>query len=222
MKNREGVTAYPLSWPEGWPVTPNHLRQRGSQFKQAGGQYGKTEVTLDRARRLLFEELDRMRATEVTLSSNVPLRVDGNPRGDAGRLVLSEPGVAIYFTHKGKQMTMAQDAFMTPAANVRSLGLAIDALRALERHGGGHMMERAFAGFTSLPAPDGVRPKRAWWLVLNYSADKNERADLSVEEVEARFRTLAKRRHPDADGGSDEAFAELSEARADAVRDLGG
>ena len=33
-------------------------------------------------------------------------------------------------------MVMATDAFSNIAANVRSLGLAIEALRQLERHGG--------------------------------------------------------------------------------------
>ena len=58
-------------------------------------------------------------------------------------------------------------------------------------------------------------------MVLNYGEDPEARADLSVEEVEARFRTLAKRRHPDVDGGSAELMAELNQAREDAVRELG-
>ena len=95
-------------------------------------------------------------------------------------------------------------------------------MRQLERHGGGTMMERALAGFTALPAPEGSTPKRAWWVVFNYSEDPDEHLDLSHDEIEARFRTLAKRRHPDVPGGSAEAFQELQDAREQAVKELAG
>lgn len=228
----EDVQAFPLHWPEGWPRTPSHLRSNGNRFGKmvhvnssvpgSGGWKSKTRITPDTARKSLREELGRLGAKSVTLSTNVPLRQDGEMRADAADRRLDDPGVAVYFMLKGKPMVMAQDAFDNVAANMRSLALAIDALRSLERHGGGKMMERAFAGFTALPAPDGVKPRRPWWIVLNYPVDPDERLDLSVEEVEARYRTLAKRRHPDAEGGSAEAFAELTEAKDDAVRFLGG
>lgn len=229
MKRPEAVTAYPLAWPEGWPRTPEHVRQSGSRFRSGsvyegygeGRRYvGRKATTFDTARRMLRDELARLGATAPIISTDVPLRNDGEPR--AGEIRRStDPGVAVYFTYKGKPMVMAQDHFDSLAGNTRSLGLAIEALRQLERHGGGTMMERAFAGFSALPPPEGAKIKRAWWTVLNYSADPDDRADLSVEEVQARFRTLSKRRHPDG-GGSVEAFQELQEARDDAVRDLGG
>lgn len=231
MPKVEGAEAYPLYWPEGWPRTHAHLRDDGSRFKTgsayqsdgAGGTrfIGKGMITFDRARRQLSDELDRLKAKSVVLSTNVPLRLDGQPKAGEVRASM-DPGVAIYFLLKGKPMVMACDGFTNVAANLRSLGLAIEALRTLERHGGGVMMERAFAGFAALPAPAGSAPKRAWWVVLNYGEDPEARLDLSVDEVEARFRTLAKRRHPDVDGGSAELMAELNEARADAVRELGG
>jgi hypothetical protein len=229
MKPRE-IESYPLSWPDGWQRTPQHLRKDGSRFKVRDRKYGEggsswlssRGVTFDYARRLLVEELGRLKANAVILSTNIPLRNDGQPRAGAAGSRLDDPGVAVYFTLKGKQMVMAADAFSGIAANLRSLGLAVEALRQLERHGGGVMMERAFAGFTALPAPEGSKIKRAWWIVLNYGDDPEARLDLSVEEVEARFRTLAKRRHPDVTGGSVELMAELNEAREDAVRELGG
>ena len=229
MKTAE-VEAFPLCWPEGWTRTPEHLRDDGGRFRVGDGwegygdnrrYVGKKIISLDRARKLLVDELERLKARGVILSTNVPLRLDGQPR--AGELRASmDPGVAVYFQLKGKPMVMASDGYSNIAANVRSLGLAIEALRQLERHGGGVMMERAFAGFSALPPPDGSRTKRAWWVVLNYGEDPEARADLSVDEVTARFKTLAKRRHPDVDGGSAELMAELNEARDDAVRDLGG
>lgn len=227
----EEVQAYPLCWPDGWPRTPNHVRKDGAQFKSGdvyewqNGQkvyVGRKRVSFDRARRLLRDELDRLGAKGIVVSTNAELRNDGEPRADSAKRRLDDPGIAVYFQLKGKPMVMAQDAFDNLAANTRSLGLAIDALRALDRHGGGTMMERAFAGFTALPSPDGAKPKRPWQTVLNYSLDPDDLMDLSAEEVEARFRTLAKRRHPDVDGGSVEAFQELQEARDEAVRSLGG
>jgi hypothetical protein len=228
---QQSVESFPLSWPDGWQRTPKHLQDDGNRFRVGDGYegygesrrwVGKKIISFDNARQRLVDELGRLKAKGVVLSTNVPLRLDGQPRADAARARMDDPGVAVYFSYKGKPMVMAADGFSNVAANMRSLGLAIEALRQLERHGGGVMMERAFAGFTALPAPEGSTPKRAWWVVLNYGEDPEARADLSVDEVEARFKTLAKRRHPDADGGSTELMAELNQARDDAVRDLGG
>lgn len=218
--------AYPLAWPQGWPRTPDHQRDTGSRFgkmqhrtTEHGVWRSKGRLTPDAARRSLQSELERLKAKATVLSSNIPLRLDGEMRADAADRRVDDPGVAIYFTLKGKQMVMAQDAFQTVAANMRSLALAIDALRALERHGGGKMMERAFAGFSALPPPAGHTPKRPWWEVLGYSANPEDRALLSVDEVKARFHTLAKRRHPDA-GGSDAEMAELNAARDEAIAEI--
>ena len=231
MIRPEEVQAYPLCWPDGWNRTPTHIRKDGAHFK-SGEVYeyrgsekvyvGRRKVTFDKARRLLRDELDRLGAKGIVMSTNAALRLDGEVRADAAEKRTLDPGIAVYFTLKGRPMVMAQDAYDSLAANARSLGLAVAALRSLERHGGGTMMERAFAGFTALPAPEGSKPKRAWWTVLNYSEDSDMRADLSVEEIEARFKTLAKRRHPDVDGGSHDLFTELSDARDEAVRALGG
>ncbi len=225
MHRPDAIPAYPLSWPSGYPRTAH--RKAGNQFVVAdhSREYRSTKkITFDVARRKLREELARLKATDVRLSTNVKLRADGEASADAADRKLTDPGVAIYFTLKGRQMVMAQDAYLEVASNVRSLGLAIEAMRSLERHGGGVMMERAFDGFLALPGPAGSTsaPKRAWWVVLNYSEHPEDRADLSVEEVKARFNTLAKRRHPDAPGGSAEAMGELLIARDDAIRAIGG
>lgn len=226
---RQSVTAHPLVWPEGWPRTVSHRRQAGNQFTVRERQYGggggswlmSKAITFDRARQQLSDELGRLKATAVVISSNIPLRNDGLPRADSAERRYDDPGIAVYFSYKGKPMVMACDRFTGTAANIRSLGLAIEAMRQLERHGGGQMMERAFAGFSALPPPEGSTPKRPWWEVLRYSADPAERELLSVREVEARYVTLAKKMHPDA-GGSTEAMSELNIAKEDAITELGG
>jgi DnaJ-domain-containing protein 1 len=92
--------------------------------------------------------------------------------------------------------------------NLHSLALTIEAMRAIERHGGALMMERAFEGFASLPAPGSA----SWWSVLQV------RPTASAPEIEAAFRRLARERHPDA-GGSDAMMAELNAARAHALKE---
>lgn len=226
MVERPVVEAYPLCWPEGWPRTPPHRREGGSQFvtRSVEGTNSWTTsrpITFTHARRLLVDELARLKATGFVMSSNIQLRNDGEPRADSAERRHDDPGIAIYFSYKGKPMVMAADRYLTTAANVRSLGLAIEAMRQLERHGGGQMMERAFAGFTALPPPEGSTPKRPWWEVLRYPADPAEREVLSAPEVEARYRSMAKKAHPD-QGGSDEAMAELTQAKDDAVAELAG
>lgn len=229
MKHDDSITAYPLTWPDGWPRTPEHKRDSGSRFGQVTMQttnYGsyrqKGRITPDKARRALRDELGRLGAKNPIISSNVPLRQDGEMYAGAADRRHDDPGIAVYFFLKGKQMVMAQDAYDNVAANMRSLAHAIDGLRTVARHGGGVMLERAFTGFTALPAPEGSQPKRPWWIVLGYSEHAEDRADLSVEEVLARFKVLAKRRHPDVDGGSMELFVELQQARDEAVQALGG
>jgi hypothetical protein len=88
---------------------------------------------------------------------------------------------------------------------MRSLVLAIEAIRSIERHGGSTMMERAFSGFTALPAP------KSCWEILGLSPGATAQA------IEAQFRAKAKTTHPDL-GGSDAAMAELIAARNDALK----
>lgn len=217
--------AYPLTWPQGWPRTPEGKRGADNRFGSMAVQHGNTwrsrgRITPDVARKSLRQELGRLGARNVVISTNIPVRQDGEMHAGMADRKVADPGIAVYFSLKGKQMVMAQDAYVSIAGNMRSLALAIEAMRALERHGGGTMMERAFGGFAALPGPEGSKPKRPWYIVLNYGESDEARADLSVEEIEARYRTLAKRRHPDAEGGSTEAFQELTEARDEAVRYL--
>jgi hypothetical protein len=190
--------AYPLQWPDGWPRTPVH-RQVRSRFK----------VTPDRARRNLLDQIRLLGGRQVVISSNLAIRQDGMPYADQARRRIYDSGVAVYFTLKGKQMSMACDLYQSPHENMHSVGHAIEHLRGLERHGGGHMMERAFAGFTALPAsgPD-------CWTVLRVAPGS------SVEAIERAYRNLAKEKHPDA-GGTHAAMSELNNARDEALRQVG-
>lgn len=194
--------AYPLQWPEGWPRTPSHAQESDRRF--GGAIYA---LTVARTRDQLIAELERLGARDVVISSNVALRQDGLPYADQRRL--NDPGVAVYFTLRKRPLVMARDAYFSVAGNLRSLTLAIEAMRTLERHGGSTMMERAFTGFAAIAPPDWKKP---WREVFGVKQDW--RGDLTTL-----YREKAKLRHPD-NGGSDTIMAELNVAYDEAKREL--
>jgi hypothetical protein len=194
--------AYPLQWPDGWPRTDPRERNRGHRF---GGQ---EELTINRTVKQLVHELRLLGATDVIVSSNIPTKSSGLPYSQS-RLI-DDPGIAVYFTFKKKKLMMARDGFTSPAANIRSLTLAIKGLRDMERHGGSFMLEKAFTGFLAIAPPDWKKP---WREVFGVKPDW--RGDIT-----ALFREKARNCHPDA-GGNDALMAELNVAFAEAKRELG-
>lgn len=204
--------AYPLRWPEGWP------RLNGRKGT------GPFRTSADTAIRSLYENMRALKATGLVLSSNCKIRNDGTPYREDMVARLKDPGVAVYFTYAGKPMVMAQDAYQLPMANIRSLALAIDAMRAIERHGGGYMMQRSFDGFAQLPPPGGAEAyqKKPWRGVLElpeavYGALPK---DNQLILAEAAYRRAAKAAHPDTPGGEAEKMAELNVAIEDARAEL--
>jgi hypothetical protein len=212
------TTAFPLQWPHGWPRTPPSRQGSGQQFKQGGGTYqyddqGKPssytprrQVTFAVARDKLYAELERLAAINVIISSNHKPDIRGVPI--ESKRSVGDEGVAVYFTYMGKAMVMACDRFDNAAANMRSLGLAIEALRQLERHGGGTMMERAFTGFEALPPPDD------WRRVLELGHAPTR------EDVTNAYRHKARTAHPDG-GGDDYTWHRLQKAYEQAMREIG-
>jgi len=196
------IEAYPLKWPDGWPRTPSHRRENDHRFGGRGG------ITVGRARDRLMDELRLLGATDIVVSSNVPIRPDGLLYADNKRL--DDPGIAVYFKFKKKPLVMARDAFISVAGNLRTLGLAIEGLRQLERHGGSLMLERAFTGFLAIAPPDWKKP---WREVFGIKPDW-------AGDITELYRAKARTRHPDA-GGSDTLMAELNVAYEEARRELG-
>lgn len=193
---------YPLAWPQGWPRTPAAKREESKyRFKRSSGQFW----TISDALAKLDDELVRLGATHMVLSSNYRRRLDGSPILNQG--APTDPGIAVYFRLKGLPKVMACDMHARAEENIRSVTLAVEAMRTLERHGGGVMMERAFEGFAALPSPNSA----PWWQVLQVQASATK------AEIEAAFRRLARERHPD-HGGSDAMMAELNRARDQALQ----
>lgn len=192
-------TAYPLQWPETRPRTSAHQRQ-----------WARFKVTLGTARDELFEELRRLGARRIVLSTNLHLRRDGLPH--ANQRTPDDPGAAVYFEYDGARVAFACDRWTRTEHNIWAIHHTIDALRAIARWGTGDMVKAAFRGFVALPAPAITEPP--WYHVLGVDEDAN-RAD-----IVSAYRILAKKYHPDA-GGSDEQMAQLNRAYEKALRAVG-
>lgn len=196
--------AYPLQWPDGWP----RAKSRDSDSRFHGRVYG---LSPGRARDDLLAEMRKLGATEIVLSTNIELRRDGLPYSNAR--MPTDPGVAIYFKLKKRPLVMAQDRFTSVAGNMRSLTLAIEAMRQMERHGGGHMMERAFTGFVAIAPPDWKKP---WREVFGVKPDWK----CDYPSLRAMYLDKATKRHSDT-GGNDNLMAELNVAYEEAKQELG-
>jgi hypothetical protein len=78
---------------------------------------------------------------------------------------------------------------------------------------GAVVLERAFTGFTALPAPIVAGMKRHWRDVLEFGNGAPTR-----ESITSHCRILASTAHPDK-GGSAAAMAEFNQARKDALKE---
>lgn len=205
------TTAYPLQWPEGWP--------RGRAGNLSDARFG-SNLTVQRAARALEKELTALGAKGVVLSTNLKATLGSSATEGRGSSP-KDPGAAIYFEYLGQQMVMAQEIFQSVAGNIRSLGLAIEAMRQLERHGGGYMMKRAFQGFAQLLPPSGSPQTKAvdWRVELGPFLDGLDAADVLVL-AESRYRLKAKMAHSDRTGGDDSRMIVLNAAIAAARIEL--
>lgn len=199
-KASEGISAYPLSWPAGWE------RTKGRRT------YGHFKRSLDGARRFLSLEIGRMGGRDVIISTDLPLRRDGMPYA-TGVAKSGDPGVAVYFKHKGKDMVFACDKYQHIQDNMTGIAKTIEALRGIERWGASDMMERAFAGFKRLPA--GGQSAQGWREVLGIQKD----AIINYNEAQQAYRVKVKETHPDY-GGDASAFQAVNEAWEAARKEL--
>lgn len=170
--------AYPLAWPGGWPRAKRRAR---SQFASS----------LADSRDHLVEQLRMLGAKYPVISTNIETRRDGLPYANRAEPV--DPGVAVYFLWRGKQMTFACDRWDRVRDNIRAIGKTVEALRGIERWGASDMMDRAFSAFEALPAP-GNGVELSCWAILE--VDRTATA----AEIERAYRAKAKAAHPDAGG----------------------
>jgi len=207
------IDAYPLQWPVGWPRTP-WGQQRDAKFGSRKGPFnGVVQITIAEATQRVLTELARMGIDrqDVVISTNLALRLDGLPR--SSQAAPRDAGVAVYWeARKGERRVMAIDQYSKVQDNLAAIAATLDAMRAIERHGGAQILDRAFTGFTALPAPTVVR---SWREVMTFGESTPTR-----EQLRQRYRDLARVRHPDR-GGSDAAMSELNVALRQAEEEIG-
>lgn len=201
------VSAFPLQWPVGRPRKSSGQRKLG-KFKTSGRTGYLQALTVADALGRLQDELDRIGARHTVISTNLETRLDGLPRSDQSEP--TDPGVALYFQLQGKPHCMPCDTYTKVAQNIAAIAAHIEATRAIERHGVSSVAEM-FAGFTALPPP-GAR--RHWREVFGFEPT----AHVYEAAIDAKYRDLAKKHHPDRPGGSHDAMAELSHARDEALK----
>jgi hypothetical protein len=200
--------AYPLQWPAGRKRTDNWRRENA-----------KFEVTFARARDNIVAEIGRLAGRypdpQIVISTNIALRRDGLPL--ANQRQPDDPGVAVYFLYKKRQMSFACDRWRKIEHNMQAIAKTIEALRGIARWGTGDMLEAAFTGFTALPPPPaagpGAAPAQRTWRDV-FGTGVHTRAQL--QEV---YRRLAGAYHPDR-GGDPSKMAELNRARDEALQEL--
>lgn len=188
----------PFDWPTTWRRTDPARRRRAPYV-----------VSFTKAWNDLQYDMDRMDASNVRVSCLLQARQDGRPMaGQHPERLSDEPGVALYFVRGGTAQVIACDAWASVRDNLRAIGLAVAAVRSIERSGTRELMERAFSGFTALPAsgsPSNVlhQPEWAWALGVP--------ADATAQQIRLAYREKARTAHPDG-GGTTEKMQALNVA----------
>ena len=186
---------YPLRWPQGQPRTE---RRHRSQF----------DTPLWRARNGLTDQLRMLGARNAVITTNLPLNRYGEPKATDQRK-LTDPGVAVFFSRKDRDLCLAVDKWPTVEDNLHAIELAIAAIRGLERWGTSEMVDAAFTGFAALPSGAGGT---SWWDVLGVPPDA------SWDTIGAVYIGLAKQHHPDL-GGDPQEFQRITEAYRQAAEE---
>lgn len=182
------IPAFPLKWPDGWKRLAPDMRKRAA-FNNRG-----RELTIAEAVQRVRSSLSLMglRDDDIVISTNLKLRLDGYPRSDQG--APSDPGAAVYWADKNNAMRcMAIDRYDRVADNLAAVAATLEAMRAIERHGGAEILDRAFTGFAALAGPE----SKAWNVVLGVPAHA------STDHVRVAYLKLRSLCHPDRNGDAD-------------------
>jgi hypothetical protein len=194
--------AYPLTWPIRQPRTKSRTESRFKkphQNSRPGNYMAHRRHTIDEARRCLSDELERLGGSHPVLSTNLILRLDGQPK--SGQSQPLDPGVAVYFEYMGKPHVLACDKWQHVECNIYAIAKHIEAMRGMDRWGVG-TTEQAFTGYLALEAQ--TQPK--WFEYLECKWD-----DLPSVVEESR-RRLIRKYHPDGTAPDAEKFHQVGEA----------
>lgn len=190
-----------MQWPERWERTPAHRRTM-SRYRQLSFAVSRDELIL---------ELERSGASNVVISSNLPLLANGLPSGNAPEP--ADPGIAVYWSKDGEQHELACDQWFLTAENIRALLMAVQAFRQLERCGATEIVKRAYQAFAALPPSSDEPKQKTCWEVLGVPEFANEAT------VRSAYLLKIRKAHPDR-GGSVEETQKLNAAYAEALKVL--
>ena len=164
------MQAYPLQWPQGWPRTPAAKKKPGLFNTRSTKMYAngamatyRSDISISSGVKRVLDELDKLIGTaggDIVISTNLKTRPDGLPYSGQGEP--QDSGVAIYWRDRGHMRVMAIDRYLRVADNLAAIAATLQAMRAIDRHGGAQILERAFTGFDTLPPSDNFDP----WQVL--------------------------------------------------------
>jgi len=222
-------TAYPLHWPRTKRRTPANERIWSSPFsvgetkeiteKRWNGtasvdvkvkKTSSKQVSIPAATDRLEKQLDMLGATVVVLSTNLELRLNGQPRASQNNP--DDPGAAVWFNLKGKRMVFACDKWGRVADNIAALAAHIRATRSVENFGVG-TLEQAFAGYRALEDfSEGIPWRRA----LGFKDDEQ----ITLDSATKKYREQMMRVHPDMTGEHGPQAAQLNDAIAQARKEL--
>ena len=181
--------AFPLHWPEGWPRTEAHKRERA-----------RFDTSWNNACYGIIHEIRLLDGRYPIISSDFELRRDGLPY--ANQRIPDDPGIAVYFELDGEQRCIPCDRWIQPRDNIQAIKKTIEAMRGINRWGTGEMMKRTFQAFGALPPPDGSAQVGVtvvdWWRVLGVAKEA------PFEVIKAAYRALARTTHPDTGGNIDD------------------
>ncbi|MDA2938483.1 J domain-containing protein [Acidobacteria bacterium AH-259-A15] len=191
------IEAYPLHWPPTWPRTQEPQSARFS-FGRSRSAWRDRGAAGGAAKDNLLLELDRLGASNIIISTNVPVRRDGLPYARAKKP--EDCGVAVYFQMDGEQRCFPCDRWDRVGDNIHAIALSVGALRGLDRWGAKQMVDAAFRGFKALSAGP------QWWQVLGLKNDQ-----CNTDQIKSAYRKKASQVHPDK-GGSNDEMSRLNEA----------
>jgi hypothetical protein len=199
-----GITNYPLCWPDNVPRTAPHMR--GNPHFQPYTVAGAVQMVVAEINRLnkrdwLYQD------NSVIVSTNIKPTLAGLPASNQ-----SEPtdtGVAIYFTLRfcrnskwyERPTVLTCDKWRKTSDNIKAIAKDIEAQRARHRWGC-TSVEQAFQGYLAIPEKCGGP---SWWVMLGIDSRSTK------DQIKNRYRDLAKTKHPDI-GGDPKEWRFLQEA----------
>ena len=186
-----------------WPGERTRCPRR-SQFRSSFSE------TLE----LLKSELRRLRAESVVIEAYVEerdIRIDGWIRATARSF---DPGIILSFDSKVGPLRYPCDTYNDWQDNLRAIGLALQALRAVDRYGVTSHAEQ-YRGWHALPDPNGSTDRAtAAGFVAGVSGVSVRKILEDAEIRKTALRVAAKALHPDMDSGDEEKFKRLQECKA--------